>query len=611
MNKDAKQMIAELVDKYGSDSESIIAQGLGLEKKGTGYKCPNVHSHKNNDKNPSMGWVKDQNYFHCMGCGETINIYTYFKNYLNYTFAEIMSGEGIEGLTEKRKQFLGNVEKEKSKLAANQIEYLANRQMYGKTIKFFKLVNSDGAIGIPYFKNGQLIGVKKRLLSGKIKNLNITGSKPFLFNCDNVDFDKAVVITEGEIDAMSVWQSGYENVMSVGCGANAVKSLFEQSKDFLNKFESIILLTDNDEYGNNMDKAFLEEFQGKVATVDKNLYLGCKDANEIIVKHDMKQILKIIESGKVTFDGEWNIDTNPYEGLDPKDTKFIRTGINTIDYAINTIQSRTVTLITGRSNAGKSTFVNQIVANAIEQGFKTYLVAGEGEKNKIINKLYTSLIAYDNQYYDENLFGLRNVKEPKPQVLKAIQEWHKGKLKFYVKSLSKYKTEDELFKMLEYQIRIEKHDLVVLDNLMSLLTVSRSQDKNESQGQFIEKCHHLAKSTNCAVVVVLHPNKTYQKGQELEFEQISGTSDIPNKADAILSVIRLQEPENGATSKIQVNKNRDWSELPTVPCVFDVNTCTYAEIKDGNAVRNKFIGWKKHLVKSNEIDKKYLESVGK
>ena len=189
------------------------------------------------------------------------------------------------------------------------------------------------------------------------------------FYDDNIEFDKAVVITEGEIDCMSVWQSGYKNVMSVGCGANAVKTLFEQSKDFLNKFESIILFTDNDEYGNNMDKAFLEEFQGKVATVDKSLYLNCKDANEITIKHDAKQILKIIESGKITFDGEWDIDSQPYERLDPKDTKFIRTGIDSIDYAINTIQSRTVTLITGRSNAGKSTYVNQVMVNAIDTGF--------------------------------------------------------------------------------------------------------------------------------------------------------------------------------------------------------------------------------------------------
>ena len=227
--------------------------------------------------------------------------------------------------------------------------------------------------------------------------------------------------------------------MSVGCGANAVKTLFEQSKEFLNKFESIILFTDNDEYGNNMDKAFLEEFQGKVATVDKSLYLNCKDANEIIIKHDAKQILKIIESGKVTFDGEWDIDSQPYERLDPKDTKFIRTGIDSIDYAINTIQSRTVTLITGRSNAGKSTYVNQVMVNAIDTGFKTYLVAGEGEKNKLINKFYTSLIDYDKSCYDETVFGMRTIKEPKKEVLKAIQQWHKGKLRLYIKSLSKYR----------------------------------------------------------------------------------------------------------------------------------------------------------------------------
>lgn len=606
MNKEKRQMIDNLIMKYGSSAKDIILQGLNIEKKGTNsYRCPNIHSHKNGDNNPSMGWVEDKFYFNCMGCGHTINIYTYFTRYLNYTFNDVMMEEGIEGLLETRQKFKNNVDSEKGKLKQNQIEYLAKRGLKPETIKFFKLADMSGAIGMPYYKNGQLIGVKKRMLEGKIKNLNVTGSKPFLYNCDNVDITEPLIITEGEIDAMIVWQSGFSNVVSVGCGANAVKSLLEQSRDFLNKFPSLVLFTDNDEYGYNMDKVFLEEFSGRVATVDKRLYEGLKDANDIYLKYGELQIKKIIQSGTVSFDGEWDLDNDPYTGLDAGDTKFIATGLETIDYAINTIQSKAVTLITGRSNSGKSTFVNQILVSAIDNGFKAYLVAGEGEKTKIANKFYTSIIGYNEDYYDVKRFGVRDVKEPKQDVLRAIQEWHKNKFKMFVKSLSEYKNEEQLFQMLEYKIRSERYDIIILDNLMSLLTVNRAEDKNESQAKFIEKCHHLAKSTNCAIVVVLHPNKTYRKGEQMDFEQISGTSDIPNKADVILNVIRVdkENSENGETAKIQVAKNRDFPELPTVPCFFNIATSFYQEIDaETNKAKGKiFKGWRKYYKENPKV----------
>ena len=607
MNKDAKEMIRELIEKVGNDAKDIIVNGLNLQQKGSNYRCPKISNHKNGDKNPSLSWKENDFYFHCFTCGEHINIYTYYKNYLNYSFSEIMNEENISGLDEKRTAFRNNFKSEKEKLNDSEFIFLEKRGINKDTIKNFKLYNSNNCIGIPYLKNNLLIAVKKRTLSGKIKNLSITGSKFYLYNSDNTTFDEPVVITEGEFDAMIVYQSGYKNVMSVGTGANSVNNLFEQAGEFLTKFNSIVLFTDNDKYGLEMDKKFIDKFKRKISTVDKNLYKGEKDANDIYLKYGKEQILKIIESGKTTFDGEWDLERNPYTELDYSGTKFIKTGIKSLDYAINTIQSKTVSLITGRSNAGKSTFVNQIMISAIEEGFKCYLVAGEGEKNKIMNKFYSGIVGSRKELYIEKAFGLRTIKEPKPEVLKAIQKWHKNKLKLFVKSLSKYKNESQLFEMLEYKIRTEHYDLIILDNLMSLLVVSDAKNKNEAQGQFVEKCHHLAKSTNCAIIIVLHPNKTYKAGKEMEFEQISGTSDMPNKADTIINVIRIINPEDNIGSKIQVAKNRDFPELPTIDCMYDYNTNSYLELVKGNAVRINASGWEKYL--SDDVDKNTYERI--
>lgn len=616
MNRDVLNMIDELIEQYGDSARQIIIDGLSIESKGkNSYKCPNGHAHKNGDRNPSMGWVAQGNYFKCMGCGETINIYTYYKNYLNYTFSEIMQNDGIDKIEKNIETFKKELNDQKKALTKEQKEFVSKRGITQETMKKFKLVNMNGAVGIPYFKRGILTGVKKRMIDAKVKNLSTTGSKFYFFNFDNTTIDKPLIVTEGEWDCMILDQCGFENVVSVGCGANATASLFENATEDIKLFEEIILFTDNDERGEMMDKAFIDAFGQKIAVVDKTLYNNCKDANEVFLKFGKDRLGEIIKSGKAYFDGEWDLDADPYTFLDPSGIKFIKTGIDTIDYAVNCIQSKYVTLITGRSNAGKSTFVNQVMASAINQDFKVFLALGEGNKDKIINKFYTGLIGSNPEYYDVKTFGLRTVKEPKPEVLKAIQSWHKGHLKLFIKALSKFKNHNEMFQMLEYKIKTEKYDLVVLDNQMSLLTVERASDKLEKQAEFVQMCHNLASATNCAVILVLHPNKTYKKGEKMDFEQIAGTSDIANKADIILNVIRVPDDEleecKPVTSKIQVAKNRDESELPTVNCAFDKSTYTMAEVMDGVPRRTVNVGWKKYLNKTNplEVNPKYIVNI--
>ena len=616
LNKDALEMIQDLINQVGDSARQTIVSGLNIESKGSNsYRCPNTWEHKNGDKNPSMGWVANGNYFKCQGCGETINIYSYYKNYLNYTFSEIMQQNGIITIEENVKVFKQNVSK-RTKLNDEAKRYIEGRKLTLETAKHFKLVSFLEGVGIPYFKKGVLVGIKKRLLrDGKIKNISATGSKFFLFNIDGVNKDEPLYITEGEWDAMILWQSGVTNVVSVGCGANSTKQLFENAREILELFPQIILFTDNDSNGSAMDKAFVDTFGQMVAIVDKGLYKGLKDANDVYKQYGANEIKKIALSGKARFDGEWDLEENPYEKLDPTGIKFIKTGIDRIDYCINTIQSKNVTLIVGRSNSGKSTFVNQIISSAIDQEHKVYLALGEGNKDKIINKFYTSLIGGEKKHFEFKTFGLRDIKEPKPQVLNAIKKWHSKKLKLWVKSMTSNMTDKAMFDMLDYKIRTEKYDLVVLDNQMSLLTVSLNDNKNEAQAQFVQRCHDLAVATNCAVVLILHPNKTYRKGESLDFEQIAGTSDIANKADVILNVIRQEEPdeETGATAKIQIAKNRDYPELDTVHCAFDVETFTYAEIVNGKANVKSCAGWKKwlqHDLRINdgqELSRKYQE----
>ena len=604
--------IEDIKAKYGQQAETIIADGLNLVKKHKMYHCPNSFAHNKGDKTPSLSWDQSATQFHCFGCGMNLDIYGYYKEYLNYTHQEIIRellGKDDYKQTSmqiNRNEFTNEC-KSIQPISEECIKYINLRGITRATITEFKLATYQNKIAFPYFKYDNAIGYKLRKPMknpGKPKMTSMTGSKPYLFNSQNVEIGTELIICEGEFDCMVIAQSGYKNVVSVGAGANSMNVLLEQSKDFLNKFEILIIVTDNDDSGTNMDKIFIEEFKEKAKLIDKKLYTH-NDINEEFILHGQKKIIEIIESARFKIEGRRDLDKNPYKGLSARTGKYIPTGINTIDEAINDLAPGCVTLVTGRSNGGKTTFTKQIMANAIDKGNKVYLISGEGDQEVLINEMYQCVIGRDNDCYDVVKINKRYHKEPTKEVMTAIREWHKGKFTMFNKGESKLKTMEQLFKMVEYEIKINKFDLIVIDNLMSILSTQASE-KLEAQADFVQRCHDLSKAYNTHIILVLHPNKTYKKGDDMDFEQISGSSDISNKADNIISVIREYDKEEinqGVNGKICVLKNRYYPENPICSIHFEIETGLLLEINEQtNKVSTYNFQWKKYLIAKKRME---------
>lgn len=603
--------IEEIKAKYGQSAEEIIATGLDLIKRGKKYHCPNTYAHKHGDRNPSMSWDPNALQFHCFGCGMNIDIYGYYRDHLNYTHQEVVR-ELLEkedykstSMQQNRNLFAEEI-KNITLLTKECMQYINLRGITKETTEEFNIKSYKGCIAFPYYKYESIIGYKIRKPiknPPKPKLTSIKGSKPYLFNAQNIEIGPELIICEGEFDCMVISQCGYKNVVSVGAGANSMTSLMEQAKEFLNKFEILIIVSDNDEAGNNMDKAFIEMFGDKVKLIDKKLY-KYKDINEEYIKFKEPKIIELIESARFKIEGRRDLDKTPYKGIANRTGKYIPTGINTIDNALNDLAPGCVTLLTGRSNGGKTTFTKQIMANAIDKGNKVFLVAGEGDQEILINELYQCVIGRDNGCYDLVKINKRYHKEPKKEILEAIREWHKNKLTLFNKGESKLKTMDELFKMIEYEIKINKFDLIVIDNLMSILSVQASE-KIEAQADFLQRCHDLATLYHMHILLILHPNKTYQKGNDMDFEQISGSSDLANKADNIIAVIREYDEDKiaeGINGRICILKNRYYSDNPTCEIYFERETGLLLEIdkKTKNVVAYNF-HWKQYLKSKHNI----------
>lgn len=268
---------------------------------------------------------------------------------------------------------------------------------------------------------------------------------------------------------------------------------------------------------------------------------------------------------------------------------FISTGLDSIDNAINDLAPGCVTLIAGRSNGGKSTFINQIVANAVQYKNKVLLISGEDDKRLLVNKIYTAVIGANPKLYDNIQINKRWFKTPKPNVVKMLKEWHKDKLNLYMKGEGNLKTTEELFNMVSGKIKTEGYNLIIIDNLMSVLSVKSASDKNEAQADFVQRCCDISKMYHCHIIIVLHPNKSYKKGDTMEFEQISGSSDISNKADNII-VITREYDESGIDGYAEILKNRYYTDLTKVALKYDKETGLLLELDEdaGTAKRYTF-----------------------
>lgn len=303
--------------------------------------------------------------------------------------------------------------------------------------------------------------------------------------------------------------------------------------------------------------------------------------------------------------GRRDLDKDPYKGRKSKEGKYIPTGINSVDYAINDLAPGAVSLIVGRTNGGKTTYVKQIVANAIDHNNKVYVVSGEGDTETYINELYQCVIGRNNNYYDSVMLNKRFIKEPKPEVLTALKKWHEKKLVIFSKHESKLKTLDQLFEMMAKEVDAQRHNLMIIDNLMSVVSAQASE-KNEVQADFMQRCINMAQTYRCHCILVLHPNKTYQKGQSVEIEQISGTMDLGNKADNVISVVREYDEDKiaqGISGSISVIKNRYFTDIVTAQTHYEKETGLLLEIDEKtNKIIGYSFGWQKHLKDAAKYD---------
>lgn len=150
----------------------------------------------------------------------------------------------------------------------------------------------------PRYRDNTLTGYKVRQLPkrfsgvGDIKKSDLWGKHVFAPT-------KTLIITEGEEDAMAVWQSIVDNspekfhklraVCSLANGSNSIASQLHDNLEYIDQFEEVIFCLDNDGAGQeSLTEALKYLPKGKVATLSQ------KDANDMLLNGKSRELFEAV-----------------------------------------------------------------------------------------------------------------------------------------------------------------------------------------------------------------------------------------------------------------------------------------------------------------------------
>ena len=440
------------------------------------------------------------------------------------------------------------------------VEYLAGRGISKEITQKYKvttLKENHKILAFPFYdQEGVLRFVKYRKTDfdkerDKNKEWAEKDTMPILFGMDQCEGFERLVITEGQIDSLSLAEAGIRNPVSVPNGARGF-TWVENCWDWISKFKEVVVFGDCE----NGKITLVDELGKRLSCILKVVkqedYLGEKDANDILRKYGKDALISAVNNAEVIPVSHVKRLAD-VETVDLQSLPHIITGFRELDRAIGGIYFGQVILLTGKRGEGKSTLMSQMIAEAINQGYKVLAYSGELPDYHFRNWLDLQIAGPENIQTKYNRFS-DPVYYLDEETSKKIGEWYYDSAFLYDNNSVEGEDEYEgVLTTVEKAIRRYGIKLVCIDNLMTAIDVTNAENQYVEQSKFVRSLKRLAVKYDAAIILVAHPKKT--QGEISDNDSVSGSSDITNRVDSVISYVKNKEGDVQG-GKILVLKNR-------------------------------------------------------
>ena len=446
--------------------------------------------------------------------------------------------------------------KQNKDLITGDFRPLANRSITeGTARKFGYQVGKLGGQTVqiaPYFdKDGRLVAQKIRTPKKDFKVLgDISSALPF--GAQLWGKGKKLVVTEGEIDCLSVSQAQGNKwpVVSIPNGAQGAKKHMSKNFEFYDGFDEIILMFDQDEPGRKAAQECAELFSPGKAKIAA---LPMKDANELLVAGREQEIIQAI----------WNAKPFRPDGIISGEDLWTEVSkedlIQSVPYpwvALNEMtrgarKGELVTLTAG-SGVGKSAIVREIAHHLISNGETVGMIMLE--ENPKRTALGLMGIELDKPLH-------LNREGVSPEDLRTAFSNTVGSGRVYLYDHFGSSDIDNLVNRVRYLARGCGCNWIILDHLSIVISGLGDGDERRLIDNAMTYLRTLVEETGVGLFLVSHlrrpeGDRGHEQGAKTALSQLRGSHSIAQLSDMVIGLERNQQGDNPNTTTIRVLKNR-------------------------------------------------------
>jgi twinkle protein len=440
---------------------------------------------------------------------------------------------------------------------------ITDRRLSAKTTRHYQVTveyDANGKIArhyYPYYDvdTGELIAAKSRVVktkdflsSGTMANAGLFGQK----QCRGRG--KYVTVTEGELDAMAVYEMFGQkyDVVSLRSGASSASKEIKSQLEWLEGYDNVVICFDQDKAGELAVEQIKDLFSPNKLKICK---LPLKDASEMLMANRVQEFTQSWWDSPVYRPDGIIAGNETWEKLvakrQVKSIPYPWDGLNEITRGHRPYELVT---ITSGSGMGKSQFIRELEYDLLQRTSSNIGVLAL-EEDVATTALGIMSVASSRRLH---------LEEDSPvDDLRPHWESTMGSGRYYLFDHWGSASADELLSRVRHMAKACDCKYIILDHLSIVVSSQENGDERKAIDEIMTKLRTLVAETGITLFLVSHLRRSsgtaHEDGGRISLQDLRGSQSIAQLSDIVIGMERDQQHEDEDirnTTTVRILKNR-------------------------------------------------------
>ena len=427
-----------------------------------------------------------------------------------------------------------------------------------------------------YYKGGDRVGQHVR---GPNKEFKWVGSPRGAEMFGQRNFEKGgkrLVVTEGEIDALTVFQvnNGWP-VVSLPNGVQSAARSFKDNLEFISSYDEVVIMFDMDDPGQEAARecaGILPPGKAKIAQ------LPYKDANECLMQNHSKAVVQAIFQAQ---------PFSPDEILHVSSIEAVSTAVDEVwafpwdsltEFLIGQ-RSGELCLWASGTGSGKSTILREVAYGHLAEGRSVGMIMLEESPQETMDDMISLMINKPVRAIRANkmMNELRQKmgKDPIEATVTDLSDAEYDKARKELQSTQLYIYDhlgnhaiSNIMARIEYMAVSLGVKVIILDHITALATAlvntkeNATRDERTQIDDVMKELRAISVRTGVHIDIVSQLKKTdkhYEEGSRIMLQDLRGSGSLSSVPNVVVGLERNRQdpcPEKSNTTTVRVLKNR-------------------------------------------------------